>query len=495
MTLEGIWSDGLTTWDTIYTWDGTPSSDATWIMNLDLDGDGVYDTNIAMYAVNYYCTRGRVNFINAASTGFERIATGVATITLDNSDGRFDSNNTSSPYYPNLVPGKLVRITTRIAADVYNVFAGVIYDIQLQPGRNENTAVITLRDGMHLLTGTPASNTIDLSKQVSEAVSEILTNLSYPTLFGTDVNKSSGYINTYWSQDKSASKLIHELAELELGQYYIGADGQFVFQGRHTNNAVAATLEQENLLYEIVRPQPWEVNKDIVRVTVNQVVATQDTNIYSLGVALYVGAGDDITLWASYSYNNNPAFAEGITVAFTANSNSDGTGVDLTADFDISETEFSNSAKLVCSNNGLVGGYVATIDITGLAYVQSDPFFVEAGSGNRLFTLNSDYTQDKLKADEYSDFLLEELDTNTTIPVLIIDALPSVQFPLEVQSVITVNIPQLNINNVDYRISGIEHEWLAGTAQATRTIIYTEPFLDPGAAGTFTFTMPFDMSL
>jgi hypothetical protein len=48
---------------------------------------------------------------------------GVATITLDNLDRRFDPTNTSSPYYPNVVPMRQIRIRT---SDGYNVYRGYV---------------------------------------------------------------------------------------------------------------------------------------------------------------------------------------------------------------------------------------------------------------------------------------------------------------------------------------------------------------------------------
>lgn len=45
------------------------------------------------------------------------IQPGTATITVDNSARRFDPNNTAGPHYPNLLPGKRVRIRTTYGAE------------------------------------------------------------------------------------------------------------------------------------------------------------------------------------------------------------------------------------------------------------------------------------------------------------------------------------------------------------------------------------------
>lgn len=472
------------------------NSPVTWSMAIDLDGDGVFETDIAAYAVEFNTTRGRHNFINANADGFERIPVGVATLILDNHDGRFDAWNADGPYYPNFEPGKLIKITATQDGTTWPVFAGPIDDIQLNNGYLDSMATMVIHDGMEFLNKTPSSNQIELSKQISAAVTDILDDIGYSSDLATDIRKSSDYINHYWSRaDLTAAEVVHELAELELGQYFAAADGKFTFHGRHTNKTSAKTLAQADLLKDIARPRPWEVNKDLVRVMINQVTIVANAAIFDLGVRLYVDGGDtDLEMWADYSYSGSEAFAEDIAVTMTANSNSDGSGTDLTTDFDVTETEFSNVAKLQISNNGATGGYIS-ISITGTAYVQANPFYVESGTGKRLFTLNSDFVQDKLKADDYSNFLLEKLNTQTTIPIIRIDAYPSLQFDFELQDVITVNIPLFDINSVKYRVGAIDHEWLAQGGQATRTTVYCEPFLDPGDADVFDLTFPVELSL
>ena len=68
----------------------------------DSNDDSDY-TNLEAYVLSATITRGR-------SRELEEFTSGTATVVLDNSDGRFDPNNTSSPYAGNIKPGKLLRI-------------------------------------------------------------------------------------------------------------------------------------------------------------------------------------------------------------------------------------------------------------------------------------------------------------------------------------------------------------------------------------------------
>lgn len=468
----------------------------TWSIAIDLDDDDVFETDIAAYAVDFSCSRGRKHLLNASADGFEPMPVGEATIELDNHDGRFDAYNASGPYYPNMEPGKLIKITCYETTDtVYDVFAGVIEDIQLTGGYLDSMARMTIRDGMHFLMTTPSSHTLALSKQISAAITDILTDIEYPAGLGTSIGRSSDYVNYYWSKDRSAALTIHELAELELGQYFCAGDGTFTFYGRHGHKTSTATLAQADLLKDISRPRPWEVNKNLIRVMVHQVNVSAGVDVFTLGIPLYVDAGStDVTMWADFSYSGSEAFAEDITVTYSANTNSDGaSGTDLTTDFDVTVTEFSNVAMLEIANNGATGGYV-TITVNGTAYIQANEFYVEEGTGKRMFELDSDYIQDKQKADEHSAFLLEKLNTQVTVPVISIEANPSVQFGFELQDVVTVDIPLFNINTTTYRVGGLDHRWVSPNGQAAMTTVYMEPFLDPGDADTFCFTMPFELS-
>jgi hypothetical protein len=57
-----------------------------------------------------------------------RMQAGEATLTLDNRDRRFDPTFTSSPYFPNVIPMRQIRIRATYLAVTYDVFYGFIED-------------------------------------------------------------------------------------------------------------------------------------------------------------------------------------------------------------------------------------------------------------------------------------------------------------------------------------------------------------------------------
>jgi hypothetical protein len=88
------------------TWLGT---DASW-------------TSVTSYVLAFGYTRGRQRQL-------ARIEAGTAYLTLDNADGRFDPENTSSPYYgagTAMRPGKHLRISAQHGGLTYDLFYGMV---------------------------------------------------------------------------------------------------------------------------------------------------------------------------------------------------------------------------------------------------------------------------------------------------------------------------------------------------------------------------------
>ncbi|MDP8928677.1 MAG: hypothetical protein M3O70_08915 [Actinomycetota bacterium] len=89
---------------------------------------------------------------------------GTATIVLDNTDGRFDPNNTASPYAPNVLPMRRIRVRaeanfyTDTYSDTYEgvaapVFVGYIREWPQQwNGPNNAFVTVTAVDGFAILT-------------------------------------------------------------------------------------------------------------------------------------------------------------------------------------------------------------------------------------------------------------------------------------------------------------------------------------------------------
>jgi hypothetical protein len=93
--------------------------------------------------------RGEVTVKRGRNYELNKNDAGTASLTLENTDGRFDPLNTSSPYAPYVLPYRQVRITAFDGATTYNIFRGYVerFPQQWAEGGNYGTVDVTAVDG------------------------------------------------------------------------------------------------------------------------------------------------------------------------------------------------------------------------------------------------------------------------------------------------------------------------------------------------------------
>lgn len=86
---------------------------------------GPFDTGFLFVDVTPYVT-GQVTFELGRSNVTTTFQPAQGTLTLDNTDGRFDPSNTAGPYYGNLLPRKRIRIQTVVSGTTYTMAWGYV---------------------------------------------------------------------------------------------------------------------------------------------------------------------------------------------------------------------------------------------------------------------------------------------------------------------------------------------------------------------------------
>src|SRR5512146_2232384 len=89
-----------------------------WLINIWWDAGW---ENEGPRCTGYSLTRGRRAYLAANGTTFEGMQPGSVTLTLDNSDQRFDPYNSGSPIYGHVKPGREVCIKVK------DLTSGTIY--------------------------------------------------------------------------------------------------------------------------------------------------------------------------------------------------------------------------------------------------------------------------------------------------------------------------------------------------------------------------------
>lgn len=467
-----------------------------WAVEVDWDGNGSYDgSNEAPYCRGMQTARGRDAYLSldgeGNATGFQDMKIGTLSVTLDNGDGRYNPYNTSGPHYPNVLPGRYIRIRVNYNGTTYNVFHGKIKDINpvINPTTGDRTARITAEDGQRLLQRTDSSVSIQQNIDIDDAIAKVLNDVNWPGTYGRNLEDSADVLPYWWAKNKAYTE-ISTLAGAELGTFFIAADGKATFYSRHHTAAASLTLDSTHILKDIAIPQPWEVVRNSVQVIAHPRVAKASGVLWTLQDKPLIINGDSLTVWGTYQYNNTgvPAINVAQPVAstdFTANTLSDGSGVDKTSGFTVVLTDFGETSKNVITNNSGSDAYLTLLQNKGQALVASDPSISlsedsssQVTYGKQLLTLDYNWLQSTLLAADFSPYLLSFLKSPQAFITTIMEGRPDKQFVCDLFDTLNQSVTALGIAATNFKVGGVSHQWLTENGQGVRTTFRLEPYLD-----------------
>ena len=454
-----------------------------WGFEFDWNNDGLFDgTNENELVTGLLVERGRDYYLRQGSdgdiVGFERVDIGKATITLDDSTGRFDTYNESSPLYPNVTTGRLVKIQARDnnTGAVFPVFAGKIKDIRPISGSEE--VIITVEDGMRELRGGNAVVAIQENIAIDDAMALLIANADYT--WGYNLGNSTEVLPYWWAAGETFEQACKDLAEADLGHFFIAADGKASFKGRNTINPILFQITQADVLKEISRPQPWENHRDATRILVYPTIIIPTGDLWNLQDKPLIPAGESRTYWSTFTYNGVPVPAKTLedpvqNTDYLMNSLQDGTGTDRSAQFTVVMTPFSNATKLVVTNTGGTPAYVILLKQQGEALAAPDVTEIRGGSGIKVFKLDNKWIQSTNTAESYSAEILDRLDKVIQFPTVQIEARADIQFWPDLFDSVRGTFDKINIES-DFSVGKISHQWINRNGQAVLTKWKLEPF-------------------
>lgn len=464
-----------------------------WGIDIDWNGDGLYSgDNDGIYAVAFKTRRGRQTYLNINSdgnaSGFEPIRVGTATLTLDNSSRRYDPYNTTSPLYPNVLPGRYIRIRQLYNGTIRDVFHGKIRAITSIDTDKEQKVRLELEDGLRLLQSADSSVAIQQSLDIDNAIQLVLTDVNWPSIFGTNLDDASDVLDYWWTEDKAATE-IRALAEAELGNFFIASNGAATFRSRHHSASATLTLTSADFLKDIDVPQPLDVIRNSIKMYAHPRTLITLAALWTLqDKPPLAAAGGSLTVWASYAYNNSAVPAINVvspvaTTDYTANTQEDGLGTDLTSSLTVTFTNFGKTGKLVITNtHATLSGFITMLQVRGQAVAAPDPSLLiqenltsQTTYGKALLTLDNDWLQDTSLANDFNQWLISYMPNPQKFLTVRLTARPDIQFTPDLFDIINVTISRLSISSVNYRIAGIEHEWVSENGQATQTTWILEP--------------------
>jgi hypothetical protein len=214
----------------------------------DSNDDSDY-TDLEAYVLSATITRGR-------SRELEQFASGTATVVLDNQDGRFDPNNTNSPYAGNIKPGKLLRIKITDPTTGVNepIFEGNIsqWDVTYS-WPNMSRCTIRAQDAFKPL----SQNTVNLTTSAAETGTVIREILQDADWTNYDLDTGDSTLAAKQFQNVNALQAVQTAANSEgiTAKVYASKENKILFKNRHAiytdtaSNTSQATFGSGNLSF------------------------------------------------------------------------------------------------------------------------------------------------------------------------------------------------------------------------------------------------------
>ncbi len=183
-------------------------------------------TDVSAYVRAFTTDRGRSSVLGQFNAG-------TAGLTLDNRDGRFDPNNTSSPYSPNVLVGVPIRIRATHSVTTYDVFRGTVEGWPLSyPEKGKDGVVeVPCVDGFKLLALHDLGGNTYVAEDTNARITAVLDDVGWPAA-ARDLGAGVGSVQAFTPDSTDALTHLLAVAEAEVGAFFIAGDGDATFHNR-----------------------------------------------------------------------------------------------------------------------------------------------------------------------------------------------------------------------------------------------------------------------
>jgi hypothetical protein len=184
-------------------------------------------------------------------------AAGRAEFDLKNQAGKYSPENTSSPLFGNLLPGRRVRIQAEHDSTAYNLFQGFIDDFQVTPAIGLPRVSLTALDGLARFRGVRISTGVLEAVQTGAVIDRILDEIGWPTA-DRDLDRGVTTIRWWWEEDTDALEALERVLNSEgpPAMLTVSGDGKVVFRDRHHRLTRAASLTSQATFSESGGTEP-----------------------------------------------------------------------------------------------------------------------------------------------------------------------------------------------------------------------------------------------
>lgn len=457
------------------------------MLDVDWNMDGTYDSlNNGDMMTSLRIRRGRRTVIKPNGDGFEEDEAGqMITSLVDLHDWYDPMVNTD------LGAGKYFRLRVNTpSGETFTLITGKLSEPVVTEGRGKRRVQLSGSDGWDTLRDQTNRVNIALQEDLygDEAMNLLLDQIGWTTLWGRDLSGGVDLHQYWYAQDKSAASALYDLAFSEMGNLWIAGDGKVTFRNRHFVDTSLFTITDNDVqLGSLKILEPWEVVRNSIRVTAKNRVLQPAVELWSSIEIIRLGPGevrDDI--FASYTYNGEGVIGTNIIapvagVDYVANTESDGSGVNITASFSVVATPFSSAAKLTVQNNhASYAGYLIVNKLRGDALTTRSETseFNDSVSQGRYQIRSLDLTYEWIQNINAARAIARHLKNTLAYPQKIISFQladnPDKQFAMDLGRQVDVNFESKGIVGT-YRVYYLEHQWADAAGLVTRSTFYLEP--------------------
>ena len=431
---------------------GITAPDSYWNMD-EASGDAIdsigindlTDTNTVTTAAANYTTLSKqltADVIEAewslgrdyASQLTGRSVAGALTLRLLNTSGTYNSFNTASSIFGNILPRRKVRVRT-VTPSATTQWTGYLDRIDPMPMVGKlATARLTAYGPLGVIAGRETSLALQANVTTDVAFGAVLDDVGWPA---ADRSLDTGLttMGRFWTDKLNALTALRKLEDTESGFIREGKDGKIYFHKRlyrlsspySVSQATYTDAAGGTIGYRgIVQQDPLKEIYNEIRTTVQQYSsADAPLTLWTLSESSanspLISPGQDRTWWAQYPGPNSPAsgFAVDLWTSpasntdFTANASALGGGDDLTAYLTVTPTKFANAMKITVSSTGSQDAYLTLLQGRGVPVYARDPVQVVSESTasqtkylKRTFNNPGEFIPNTEQAQSYCDFNL-----------------------------------------------------------------------------------------
>lgn len=451
--------------------------------------DGVWWSPNEAYRrmTNLTVKRGRQNMLAAGGSGLESFGVGEVVGIFDNEDGRFDPFNIDSPLYPNVSPGKFVRIAVRddSTGTDYGVMRGIIADIQPIRQGTKDAVRIVVRDGLQWLKDKVINVGLHQNFEKVLPFVVIAEHADWPSEWPLSVEPDTTNHIYYWAWNQGGYEALDEWNRAEWAVSFHDREGALRWIPRTYSQTRTFNISQDEILTDIGRSQPWENIRTIVKTLSSPMIldAINDT-VWQLQTVPVILDGATFFIEPIFKWEEWQPCGLNITFLFTVNAQADGGGADLSGDCVlVADDQIGEGARLWLTNNSGSDGFITNFQAVGDAiYALSVDIRVvedaaaQAEFGSRTLVNTSRWIADTEYAQTLSIWLLDNLKDPTTFPIIQMEDRLVNQFNPDLYDKVILRVPKLRLRKV-FRVGNIEHQWLNENGQSVKTAMQLESYL------------------